>query len=125
MAIGQYGVIMMGTAGRKEKDQLIESGNNTHERLVEFPFWEEYADLIKSDIADVKNIGGKAAGSITAGKFLEKFTKYPWMHLDIAGSAYIKSVDSYKRKNATGIGVRLLYDFFDKLVKKDDKQHGE
>ena len=79
-----------------------------YERLVEMPFWDEYADLIKSDLADMKNIGGPVAGAITAGKFLEKYTDYPWMHFDIAGPAYLNSQDSYRGKNGTGSGVRLL-----------------
>ena len=67
--------------------------------------------MIKSDIADIQNVGGSDAGAITAGKFLEHFTSYPFIHLDIAGPAFIKKSDSYKGKGGTGIGVRLLYDF--------------
>jgi leucyl aminopeptidase len=59
----------------------------------------------------MKNIGGKLAGAITAGKFLEKFTDYPFIHLDIAGPAFIPSNDSYRTKGGTGVGVRLLFDF--------------
>ena len=64
-----------------------------HERLAEFPFWEEYDELIKSDIADIKNIGGSQAGAITAGKFLEHFIDYPWMHFDIAGVSFLAKDD--------------------------------
>jgi leucyl aminopeptidase len=110
-AIGPYGIVCMGTAAEKQKNALKESGNTVYERLVEFPFWDEYAKLIKSDLADMKNIGGPIAGAITAGKFLEKYTDYPWMHFDIAGPAYISSTDSYRGKNATGVAVRLLFDF--------------
>jgi leucyl aminopeptidase len=106
-AIGSYGIVCMGTASAKLKN----AGNNVHERLVEFPFWEDYAKLIKSDIADMKNIGGPVGGAITAGKFLEKFTDYPWMHFDIAGPAFLGSNDSYRGKNGTGVGVRLIFDF--------------
>jgi leucyl aminopeptidase len=73
--------------------------------------WDEYAAHIKSDIADIKNVGGPYAGAITAGKFLESFTKYDWIHLDIAGPSYIKADDHYRSKNGTGVGVRLLYHF--------------
>ena len=59
----------------------------------------------------MKNIGGAVAGAITAGKFLEKFVDYPWMHFDIAGPAYTNSSDSYRPKNGTGVGVRLLFNF--------------
>ncbi len=67
--------------------------------------------LIKSKIADIKNIGGIDAGMITAGKFLEKFTDYPFIHLDIAGPAHIEKDDSYRTAGGTGMGVRLLFDF--------------
>ena len=75
------------------------------------PYYDEYDSYIKSDIADMKNIGGPTAGCITAGKFLERYTKYDWIHLDIAGTAFLTSEDTYKGKNGTGVGVRLLYDF--------------
>jgi leucyl aminopeptidase len=101
----------MGTASEEIKAKLKVSGNNVHERLVEFPFWDDYSKLIKSDIADMKNIGGPVGGAITAGKFLEKFTDYPWMHFDIAGPAFISAADSYRSKNGTGVGVRLIFDF--------------
>lgn len=110
-AIGPYGIVCMGTADEKIKSKLRISGFNTYERLVEFPFWDEYAKLIKSDIADMKNIGGPVGGAITAGKFLEKFTDYPWMHFDIAGPAFVSKDDSYRGKNGTGYGVRLMFDF--------------
>ncbi len=111
-AIGSYGIVSMGNASNRYKSKLSLSGNNVFERLVEFPFWEEYGELVKSDIADVKNLGGPVGGAITAGKFLEHFTDYPYIHLDIAGPAYIGSKDAYRTKGGTGVGVRLLYDFF-------------
>ena len=117
-AIGQYGIVCMGTATEKQKTALKESGNNVYERLVEFPFWDEYAKLIKSDIADMKNIGGAVGGAITAGKFLEKYTDYNWMHFDIAGPAFISSNDSYRGKNATGVAVRFIVDYVKNLSKK-------
>jgi leucyl aminopeptidase len=109
-AIGRYGIVAMGNAG-KDFERLKESGDRVHERLVEFPLWDDYADLIKSDIADLKNIGGIVAGANTAGKFLEHFTDYPWIHLDIAGPAFTESPDSYRGKGGTGSGIRLLFDF--------------
>ncbi len=110
-AIGKYGIVAMGTAGKKEFDALKNSGEHVNERLVEFPMWEEYGDLLKTEIADMKNIGGPYAGAITAGKFLEKYTSYPWIHLDIAGPAFLDSAYDYKPKGGTGVGVRLLFDF--------------
>ncbi len=110
-AIGAFGIVAMGTATEEQKRKLKNSGQNVYERLVEFPFWDEYKDLLKSDLADMKNIGGPVAGAITAGKFLEYYIDYPWMHFDIAGPAYINAADSYRGKNGTGVGVRLLIDF--------------
>ena len=110
-AIGMFGMVAMGTASEAQKNKLKVSGNNVHERLAEFPFWEEYDELIKSDIADMKNIGGPQGEAITAGKFLARFTDYPWIHLDISGPAYLHLKDSYRGKGGTGVGVRLLFDF--------------
>ncbi len=116
-AIGKYGIVAMGTADKKQFDALKESGEKVNERLVEFPMWDEYGDLLKTEIADMKNIGGPYAGAITAGKFLEKFTSYPWIHLDIAGPAFIDSAWDYKPKGGTGYGVRLLFDFLSNVKK--------
>ncbi len=110
-AIGKYGIVSMGTATEKQMSKLAESGNNVSERLAPMPFWDDYAELLKSDIADMKNIGGPHAGAITAGKFLERFTDYPWIHLDIAGPSFVEQRDSYRGIGGTGVGVRLLFDF--------------
>lgn len=114
IATGQHGIPVMGTAGEKEFDELKESGFRVFERVVEFPLWDEYGEAIKSQFADIKNVGGREAGAITAGKFLEHFTDYPWIHMDIAGSAYLDNASSYRGKAGTGAGVRLLVDFFEK-----------
>ncbi len=114
-AVGQYGIVSMGTATDEQKTKLTVSGLRMHERLAEFPFWDEYDELLKSDIADQKNIGGPYGGAITAGKFLVKYTDYPYMHFDIAGPAFVTVKDSYRGKGGTGYGVRLLFDFFSNL----------
>ncbi len=114
-AIGQYGIVCMGTATDEQKTKLTVSGLRMHERLAEFPFWDEYDELLKSDIADQKNLGGPYGGAITAGKFLVKYTDYPYMHFDIAGPAFVTAKDSYRGKGGTGYGVRLLFDFFSNL----------
>jgi leucyl aminopeptidase len=111
IAIGKYGIVAMGNADNQVFEQLKQSGEHVYERIVQFPFWDEYADLLKSGIADMKNIGGREAGAITAGKFLEHFTSYPYIHLDIAGTAFTKQKDSYRGTGGTGSGVRLLTDF--------------
>jgi len=114
VAIGKEGIVMMGNAGDEKINPLKQAGNEVYERLVEFPLWEEYDTYLKSDIADLKNIGGREAGAITAGMFLQHFTDYPWIHLDIAGPAFVKEPFGYRGKNGTGIGVRLLYEFLKK-----------
>ena len=102
----------MGTAEPATMQKLAEAGHAVHERLVEFPLWDEYADHIKSDIADLSNLGKGEAGHISAAKFLERFAEgYPWIHLDIAGPAYLTAAESYRGKGGTGTGVRLLYEF--------------
>ncbi|MCZ2357203.1 MAG: leucyl aminopeptidase [Bacteroidia bacterium] len=111
VAVGVQGIAMMTNASKNIKEALLKAGEESYERLVELPLWDEYKELIKSDIADIKNIGGPYAGAITAGKFLEHFTSYPWVHLDIAGPAYLNAQDNYRPKNGTGTGVRLLMQF--------------
>ncbi|GAA3997424.1 leucyl aminopeptidase [Hymenobacter fastidiosus] len=111
-AIGKEGIVAMGTADEDQLLALKQAGNRVHERVVEFPLWDEYAEHIKSDIADINNLGKAEAGAISAGKFLERFTEgTPWIHLDIAGPAYLTAPDSYRGKGGTGTSVRLLYDF--------------
>jgi leucyl aminopeptidase len=111
IALGYQGAALMGTASEEVKAALRAAGQRTFERTAELPLWEEYKDQLKSDIADMKNIGGSPAGSITAGKFLEQFTDYPWIHLDIAGPAFLGAADAYRPRNGTGYGVRLLTEF--------------
>jgi leucyl aminopeptidase len=114
-AIGPLGIVAMGNADEKTKAKLKKSGDQVHERIAEFPIWDEYDDMIKSEIADMKNVGGPYAGAITAGKFLLKYTDYPYMHFDIAGPAFITTKDSYKIRGGTGVGVRLMFDFLKNL----------
>jgi leucyl aminopeptidase len=111
VAIGTFGMVCMGTAADNVRKKMNDAANKVYERLAEFPFWDEYDELIKSDIADMKNIGGPAAGAITAGKFLQRFTDYPCMHFDIAGPAFLHTPSSYRGKGGTGIGVRFLFEF--------------
>ncbi len=117
-AIGKEGMVMMGNAREHWKNALKKAGNSTYERLVEFPLWEEYEKQLESEIADINNLGGSTAGAITAGLFLQHFTDYEWIHLDIAGPAFISSHDNYRGKHATGVGVRLLYNFVKSLSQK-------
>jgi len=110
-AIGKFGAVAMQSNAAKELEIFKTSGYHVFERLVEFPMWDEYGEQIKSDLADLKNLGPAEAGMITAAKFLEKFTSYPYIHLDIAGPAFLDKRDSYRGQGGTGFGVRLLFDF--------------
>jgi len=110
-ALGKEGAVMMGKAYNEEKSFLKIAGQEVFERLVEFPLWEEYGEQLKSEVADISNLGGPTGGAITAGKFLEHFIDYNWIHIDIAGPAFIKSGEDYKPAGGTGFGVRLITQF--------------
>jgi len=116
-ALGKYGMAGMHRDAEQFFAHLVKSGFAVNERIAEFPFWDDYEELLKSEIADLKNIGGKYAGAITAGKFLQHFTDYPWIHLDIAGPAFLDKRDSYRTVGGTGVGVRLLFDFVREFAK--------
>lgn len=116
MTFGIQAIAVMGNADRKYFKLLEECGNEVYERTAELPFWDEYGELIKSDIADIKNVGGKEAGAITAGKFLENFADYPLIHIDIAGPGSLKKDDFYRLKSGPGSGLRLLSTFLKKYA---------
>ncbi len=111
VALGTLAAAMMTNETEGAADRLAmfaEAGMATGDRVAGLPMFDEYAMLLESDVADLKNVGGKEASSITAAKFLERFTDYPWVHLDIAGPAALETPDGYRPKGATGFGVRLL-----------------
>lgn len=116
MTFGNQAIAVMGNAERKYFSLLEDCANEVYERVAELPFWEEYGEMIKSDVADVKNVGGREGGAITAGKFLESFTKFPFLHLDIAGTGMLKRDDFYRTKTGPGSGLRLLATFVKKLA---------
>ncbi len=116
MTFGNQAIAMMTNADKKYIDLLEESGKEVYERIGQLPFWDEYGEFIKSDIADLKNVGGREGGAITAGKFLERFSEYPLIHLDIAGTSMLKKDDFYRLKDGTGSGLRLLLAFLKKLA---------
>jgi len=113
MTLGKYAIGAMQKDARQWMDLLLHLGFVTHERLVEFPLWDDMAEVLDSDIADVKNIGGKNAGMMTAGHFLSKFIDASWIHLDIAPVAYSDTKDYYLPKGATGFGIRLMLRFLE------------
>ena len=111
IGLGHTAAGVMGTDTALVQD-LLAAGVRAHERAWELPLWEEYREHNKSDIADVKNTGGRPAGSITAGWFLREFAEsFPWAHLDIAGTAYTEREDAAMVKGPTGMGVRLFSEF--------------
>jgi len=108
VALGHSAIGMLGTS-KELMDQLRAAGDTTGEKVWELPFWEEYQDLLKSDIADMKNSAGRDAGTIAGAVFLGKYVeKTPWVHLDIAGTAWTEKDKPYVPKGAVGVGVRLV-----------------
>jgi leucyl aminopeptidase len=112
IALGHQAMGMMGNHGAL-LDQVRAAGQRVGERCWPLPLWDEYREQIDSQIADIKNSGGRAAGSITAGWFLKEFVaeKTPWVHLDIAGTAYREEPVPYLRKGATGAPTRLFIEW--------------
>jgi leucyl aminopeptidase len=90
------------------RERLLTASRAAHERLWPMPLWDDYKEAIKSDVADMKNSGGRMGGVATSAIFLKQFTDYPWAHLDIAGMALGEKDSGYLPTGATGFGVRLL-----------------
>lgn len=115
-AISTFGIAAMQQNASTHMDGLKRIGEEVYERIAEFPFWNEYDSLIKSEVADLKNCGIAQAGTITAGKFLAHFAKQtPYIHLDIAGVAFFSKKQDYYAAGASGYGIRLLYNFLKTL----------
>lgn len=114
---GSHGIASVATASEELKNQLKESGERVYERILELPMWSEYRKQLDSNIADISNLGGPVGGVVTAGVFLKHFTDYPWIHLDIAGPAFLEKPEPYKAAGGTGTGVRLVYDFAKNMAK--------
>jgi leucyl aminopeptidase len=111
VALGHSAAGVMGS-DEKLVEEVRNAGERAGERVWPLPLWEDYRDLMKSDIADVKNSGGRPAGSISAGWFLREFVDgFPWAHLDIAGTAYTDREEPTRVKGPTGMGVRLFTEF--------------
>lgn len=108
IALGDY---VIGLFGNDEslQEKIEGAAGKTGEKVWRLPLWDEYFDYLKSDVADFKNVGTRAAGAIIGGIFLSKFVeKTCWVHLDIAGPAFIEKERPYMPKGGTGVGVRLL-----------------
>jgi hypothetical protein len=111
IALGHHASAVLGTHEGLVR-QLLKAGETSGERLWQLPLWSDYAAQLKSDIADLKNIGGRPAGTITAAAFLQKFAEgLTWAHIDIAGTAWEEKGRPCVPRGATGVGVRLLIEF--------------
>lgn len=124
VALGQAaaGVMTSETDAAAERLYAIQrAGERTGERVHPLPMYDEYKEHLDGKVADLKNVGGRKAGAITAGKFLEHFVgDWPWMHLDIAGPAFRKERRTYRPAGGTGFGVRLLVDYLRNYVAARD-----
>ncbi len=117
-AIGDVAIVAMGNIGDYYMKKFKKIGKSVNEKIVELPLWEEYGEMIKSEIADMKNIGGPVGGAITAGKFLEKYTDYPWVHFDIAGVSFRDNAKHYLSAGGTGYGIRMMAEYLIKMSEK-------
>ncbi|HEX8947656.1 MAG TPA: leucyl aminopeptidase, partial [Dissulfurispiraceae bacterium] len=115
IALGGEAIAMMGN-NTELMQRLERASEETRERVWRMPLFEEYEEYIKSDVADVKNTGGRSGSLASSAYFLKEFTgDTPWVHLDIAGTAWNDKDKTYLPKGASGIGVRLLLDFLEGL----------
>jgi leucyl aminopeptidase len=118
IALGHVASGMMGNDDQTMR-LLQEAGERTYERVWQLPLFDEYDKLIRSEVADVKNVGGRWAGAITAALFLKRFIgSYKWVHLDIAGTAIIEEPSDYTPRGGSGTGVRLLTEFLRRRASK-------
>jgi len=114
VALGSHvGAVMtqQDSAAQERLDIVLNAAELSGDLLHPMPMFPHYADDLKSDVADIKNIGNREAGSITAAKFLEHFVDYPWIHIDMAGPSFLKKSTTYRPAGGTGFGVRLLTEF--------------
>ncbi len=110
VALGHHATGLMGN----DEDLIAEvlaAGETVGERAWPLPLFDEYTEQIKGDTADIKNSGGRFGGALTAGAFLKEFAGFPWVHLDIAGTAYSNKGNAYATKGASGVPARLLLEF--------------
>jgi leucyl aminopeptidase len=115
VALGSHAAGLIGTSD-KVKQRLLEAARITGERVWELPLYSEHEKMIKSHIADIKNSAGRPAGASTAAAFLKQFVAdVPWIHLDIAGTAYTEEESAYtSRASSTAFGVRLVVEMLER-----------
>jgi leucyl aminopeptidase len=117
IALGDVNAAVLGT-DQKLIDEIISAGQEVGEKFWQLPLDKEYSKQIKSDIADIKNVGGRKAGTITAAAFLKEFADgVAWAHLDIAGTAWGDDAKPYRSKGPTGIALRTLLKIVDRASK--------
>jgi leucyl aminopeptidase len=115
IAFGNEAIAIMGN-NRELLNRIKKSADETYERVCEMPLFEEYKEYLKSDIADLKNTGGRRGSLCTSAYFLYEFAgDVPWVHLDIAGTASLEKEKPYIPKGASGVGVRLMVDLIKEL----------
>ncbi len=108
IALGKEAIGLMGS-NQDLVDEITVAAERSGERVWQLPLWDEYRQLMKSEVADIKNSGGRAAATITAGIFLREFVgSVGWAHLDIAGTAWAEEAGAYQPVGPTGVGVRLF-----------------
>ena len=111
VALGTHAAAVMTSESDDAAERLYaiqRAGERSGERVHPLPMYDAYKQQLDSNVADLTNVGGRKAGAITAGKFLEHFTDFPWMHLDMAGPAFLQTAKPYRPTGGTGFGVRLL-----------------
>ncbi len=120
IALGDVNVAILGT-DQELIDEVIASGREVGEKFWQLPLDKEYSKQIKSDIADIKNVGGRKGGTITAAAFLKEFAEgLSWAHLDIAGTAWGDEAKPFRAKGPTGIAVRTLVNFVRRSVENSE-----
>jgi leucyl aminopeptidase len=111
VGLGHHAAAVLGNS-EDLVDQLRDAGVRSGERCWQLPLWDEYKEQLKSETADLKNVGGRPGGTITAACFLSEFVgEVPWAHLDIAGTAYGEGKLPYQRKGGYGFPTRLLVEW--------------
>ncbi|HST52273.1 MAG TPA: leucyl aminopeptidase [Pyrinomonadaceae bacterium] len=114
IALGDVNTGILGT-DQELIDEVIESGHEVGEKFWQLPLDKEYTKQIKSDIADIKNVGGRKAGTITAAAFIKEFADgIAWAHLDIAGTAWGDEAKPFRSKGPTGVAVRTLLNLIER-----------
>jgi leucyl aminopeptidase len=126
IALGDVNTAVLGT-DQELIDEIIGAGKEVGEKFWQLPLDKEYTKQIKSDIADIKNVGGRKAGTITAAAFLKEFADgISWAHLDIAGTAWGDDAKPYRAKGPTGVAVRTLINIVDRAARsQSDEQKAE